>query len=285
MAIETLKVLVAESLAEEGVEMLRGVATVDVKLDLSPQNLLDVIGGYDAVIVRSATKIDAEVIDNAPRLKVIGRAGTGFDNIDVDAATRKGILVVNAPESNTLAAAEHTMALLLAMARNIPVANASLKAGRWERSLFVGVELHGKTLGVLGLGRIGTLVAQRAAAFGMRLLAYDPYVSRNRAAQLGIELVETVDQICQQSDFISVHLPKTSETKAMLGAQQFSLMRPGVRIVNVARGGLIDEVALADALQTGKVAGAALDVFDQEPPDPGPMFDNEAVVVTPHLGA
>lgn len=264
--------------------MLREAATVDVNLDLTPQDLLDVIAEYDAVIVRSATKIDAEVIDRASRLKVIGRAGTGFDNIDVDAATRKGILVVNAPESNTLSAAEHTMALLLAMARNIAVADASVKAGRWERNRFVGVELHGKTLGVLGLGRIGTLVAQRASAFGMRVLAYDPYVSRNRAAQLGIELVETVDLICQQSDFITVHLPKTLETRAMLGSRQFGMMKPDVRIVNVARGGLVDEVALADALASGKVAGAALDVFDKEPPGSNPLFDNVQVVVTPHLG-
>jgi len=280
-----MKVLVSEALADEGIEKLRTEAEVDVRLDLDPAGLLEAIGEYDALIVRSATKVTKDVVERGDRLKVVGRAGIGLDNIDVEAATRKGVLVVNAPQSNILSAAEHTMALLLALARNIPAADASMRAGKWERTRFTGVELHGKTLGILGLGRIGTLVAQRAAAFGMRLLAYDPYVSKSRAAQLSVEMAPSIEDLCGQADFITVHLPKTSETRAILGAPQLAHIKPGARIINTARGGIIDEQALLEAFREGKVAGAAFDVFEKEPPGQHPFFEHENIVVTPHLGA
>lgn len=237
------------------------------------------------MIVRSSTKITGDVIEAGDRLKVVGRAGIGLDNIDVETATRKGVLVVNAPQSNILSAAEHTMALLLSLARHVPAADASLRSGAWERDRFTGVELHGKTLGILGLGRIGTLVAQRAAAFGMRLLAYDPYVSKARAGQLGVELAAGIEELCRESDFITVHLPKTSETRAILGAKEFEFMKPGARVINVARGGIVDEQALLQAHRRGKVAGAAIDVYEKEPPGRHPFFEEPDFVLTPHLGA
>ncbi len=280
-----LKVLVAEPLAEEGLEILREQVSLDVHAKLTREELLRIIGDYDAVIVRSATKLDREAIERAIQLKVIGRAGIGLDNIDVAAATRQGVVVVNAPQSNVLSAAEHTVALMLALARNVPAANASLRGGRWERERFTGVELHGKTLGIIGLGRIGTLVAQRAGVFGMRLLTYDPYVSKERAGQLGIRLATNLEELCRESDFITVHVPKTAETAGLLRERELSWMRPGVRIVNTSRGGVIDEEALHRAIQDGRVAGAALDVFSKEPPGSHPLFDLEPVVVTPHLGA
>lgn len=264
---------------------MRAEHTVDVRTDLSRQQFLDVIGDYDAVIVRSATRIDKEAIEKGWKLKVIGRAGIGLDNIDVEAATRRGVLVVNAPQSNILSAAEHTMALLLSMARQIPAADASLRAGRWERSRFNGVELHGKTLGVVGLGRIGTLVAQRAASFGMRILAYDPYVTEARAAKLGFTLGKDLNAVLGEADFLTIHLPKTSETKSLIGEKAFAAMKPGVRIVNAARGGIVDEGALMKAYEQGIVAGAAFDVFDKEPPGEHAFFGYEDFVVTPHLGA
>ncbi|MGQ0678352.1 MAG: phosphoglycerate dehydrogenase [Actinomycetota bacterium] len=281
-----MRVLIPEPLAEEGVSKLRESHTVDVVTDLPRQGLLDAIGDYDAVIVRSATLIDREAIERGWRLKVIGRAGIGLDNIDVEAATRRGVLVVNAPQSNILSAAEHTMALLLSMARQVPAADASLKAGRWERSRFTGVELHGKTLGVVGLGRIGALVAQRAAGFGMRIVAFDPYVSESRAAQLKITLAATLEALLAESDFITIHLPKTSETKGLIGEKAFAAMKPGVRIVNAARGGIVDEQALVRAHEAGIVAAAAFDVFAKEPPGADhPFLKYENFVVTPHLGA
>ncbi len=265
---------------------MRTEVEVDVLPELPRQKLLDVIGEYDAVIVRSATQIDKEAIDKGWRLKVIGRAGIGLDNIDVEAATRRGILVVNAPQSNVLSAAEHSMALLLAMARQIPAADASLRAGKWSRSKFTGVELHGKTLGVVGLGRIGTLVAQRAAAFGMRIVVFDPYVTEARAAEMQATLASTLDDLLHEADFITIHLPKTSETKGMLGAEQFAKMKPGVRIVNASRGGIVDEAALQKAHEDGIVAAAAIDVYDKEPAGPDhPFFKEPDFVVTPHLGA
>jgi len=282
---QSLRVLVAEPLAEEGIEALREHAEVDVRPGIERAELLDVIGDYDALIVRSATQVDAEVILKGKRLQVIGRAGIGTDNIDVEAATKKGVVVVNAPQSNILSAAEHTMALLLSLARQIPAADASTRSGGWERSRFTGVELHGKTLGILGLGRIGTLVAQRASAFGMRVMASDPYVSKARAQQMGIELAASLDELLSQADFITIHLPKTSETKAILGDEQFQKMKPGVRLVNAARGGLVDEEALFRALKDGRVAGAAMDVFDKEPPVDSPLLALETVIATPHLGA
>ena len=280
-----MKVLVSERLSGAGVERLREHLTVDEKLGLSAEELLDVIADYDALIVRSATKVTAEVLDKAENLKVVGRAGIGLDNVDVDAATRNGVLVVNAPKSNILSAAEHTIALMLAQARNIPQAHSALAEGKWERERWQGVELHGKTLGVIGLGRVGTLVAQRASAFGMRIVAYDPYVSPNRASQMGVTMVETVDDVCRRADFLTIHLPRTPETMGIVGARQLETVKPGVRIVNTARGGLIDEAALVEALRDGRVAGAAVDVFEKEPITEHPLFGLSNVVVTPHLGA
>jgi D-3-phosphoglycerate dehydrogenase len=278
-----MKVLVAEPISEAGVARLRTDGfEVDVLVDLTPAQLLDVIGEYDGLIVRSATVVDASVFARAASLKVVGRAGTGVDNVDIEAATRAGVVVVNAPQSNALSAAEHTIALLLAQARNIPQANAALKAGRWEKSRFEGVELHGKTLAILGLGRIGTLVAQRALAFGMRLVAWDPFVSKGRAAQMGVELLSLEDAL-SQADFVTVHLPRNAETAGLLDAARLALMKPDARIVNAARGGLIDEEALAAALSAGKLGGAGLDVFATEPTTSSPLFSFDSVVVTPHL--
>ena len=280
-----MKVLVTERLSTAGTERLREHLEVDEKLGLTPEQLADTIGDYDALIVRSATKVHSGILDRAVNLKVVGRAGIGLDNVDVEAATKHGVLVVNAPQSNVLSAAEHTMALLLAQARNIPAAHAALIAGRWEREQHQGVELHGKTLGIVGLGRVGTLVAQRASAFGMRLVAFDPYVAPNRAQQMGVTLVETVAEVCERADFITIHLPKTAETVGIIGARELANVRPGARVVNTARGGLIDESALVDALRSGRVAGAAVDVFDDEPVTDHPLFALDNVVVTPHLGA
>jgi D-3-phosphoglycerate dehydrogenase len=281
-----MKILVAEPIASSGVERLRAEGfEVDVKTSLSREELLEVIAGYDALIVRSATKADAELIDRGRELKVIGRAGTGVDNVDLDAATRHGILVVNAPQSNALSAAEHTMALLLAQARNIPSADSSLKSGRWERPEYEGVELNGKTLTILGLGRIGALVAQRALAFGMRVIAYDPYVSKPRAAQMGVELVSLEDAL-RQADFVSIHMARTPETENMIGSDQLRLMKRSARLVNASRGGIVDEEALASALEQGELAGAALDVFAREPLEPtAPILTAPNTVLTPHLGA
>lgn len=280
-----MKVLASEKLSQTGLERLREHVEVDERVGLSPEQLRDAIKDYDALLVRSATKVDAALIEAAEHLKVIGRAGIGLDNVDVDAATRHGILVVNAPTSNVLSAAEHTIALLLAQARNVPQAHAALNAGRWERNEWQGVELHGKTLGIVGLGRVGTLVAQRASAFGMDLVAYDPYVPPARAQQMGVELVETVEEVCESADFLTVHLPKTPETVGIIGPAQFERMRPGIRIINTARGGLVDEGALVTALQEGRVGGAGVDVFEGEPVTEHPLFGLPNVVVTPHLGA
>jgi D-3-phosphoglycerate dehydrogenase len=237
------------------------------------------------LIVRSATKVTAELLQAAENMKVVGRAGIGLDNVDVEAATRHGVLVVNAPQSNVLSAAEHTMALMLAQARNVPQAHAALVAGSWERERWQGVELHGKTLGIVGLGRVGTLVAQRASAFGMEVIAFDPYVPAARAAQMGIELIATVVEVCRRADFLTIHLPKTPETAGLIGERELSEARPGIRIVNTARGGLIDEDALLRALKDGRVAGAAIDVFEGEPVTEHPLFAFDNVVATPHLGA
>ena len=280
-----MKVLISERLSGAGIERLREHVEVDERVGLSPEELREIIGEYDALIVRSATKVDAALIERAENLKVIGRAGIGLDNVDVDAATRHGILVVNAPQSNVLSAAEHTMALLLAQARNIPQAHEALIGGSWEREKFSGIELHGKTLGIVGLGRVGTLVAQRASAFGMRLVAYDPYIAPARAGQMGVELVDTVAEVCSRADFITIHLPKTPETEGIISDAELDAVRPGVRIVNTARGGLVDEDALVRALKDGRVAGAAVDVFVGEPVTEHPLFDLPNVVVTPHLGA
>jgi D-3-phosphoglycerate dehydrogenase len=241
--------------------------------------------GASALIIRSATKVDEAVLDAGRDLVVVGRAGIGLDNVDVAAATRRGVMVVNAPQSNVLSAAEHTMALLISQARNVPQADADLKAGNWRRTRWEGVELHGKTLGILGLGRVGGLVAQRALAFGMHLVAHDPYVSAERARQMGVEMAATVEQLVAEADFLTIHLPRTPETEGLVGRDLLARAKPGIRIVNTARGGIVDEEALHDALVSGQVAGAALDVFDEEPTTKSPLFELDTVVVTPHLGA
>jgi D-3-phosphoglycerate dehydrogenase len=277
-------VLVAEELAPSAMEVLSGDFDVRSVDGADRAVLLPALADADAVIVRSATRIDAEALAAGPRLTVVARAGIGLDNVDVPAATARGVLVVNAPTSNIVTAAEHAIALLLAVARNIPAANQSLKSGEWKRSRFTGVEIADKTVGVVGLGRIGILFAQRMSAFGVRLIAYDPYVQPARAAQVGVRLV-SLDQLLAESDFISIHLPKTPETAGLIGARELALTKKGVRIVNAARGGLVDERALADAITSGQVAGAGLDVFATEPCTDSPLFGLSGVVVTPHLGA
>jgi D-3-phosphoglycerate dehydrogenase len=279
------RVLVKEKIGDSGVALLRERFDVELGTDWSDEELAARIGDYDGILIRSATKMTAELIERAGRLRVIGRAGVGVDNVDVAAATKRGIVVANAPESNVVTAAEHTMALLLALARNIPQANRSLTEGKWDRSKYSGVELYEKTLGILGFGRIGQLVAQRARGFGMRVLAFDPFVSAERYRDLGVDKADGPDDIYAQADFITIHLPKTPETEGFLDAAAFAKMRPRVRILNVARGGLVDEAALKDALDSGQVAGAALDVFPSEPMTENPLFAYPNVVATPHLGA
>jgi D-3-phosphoglycerate dehydrogenase len=275
------RVLVREPIAEAGVELLRERFDVDVDPN---GDLAETIGGYEAIVVRSATKLDRELIERADRLKVIGRAGVGVDNVDVEAATRRGIVVANAPESTVVSAAEHTVGLLLALSRNIAQAHAALKDGRWERSAHGGIELAGKTLGVLGFGRIGQQVARRALGLEMRVVAYDPFVARERFRELGAERAESADEVLAAADFLTLHLPLTPETSGALDAEAFARMRDGVRIVNAARGELVDEQALLEALRSGKVAAAALDVFSAEPYS-GPLLELDNVVVTPHLAA
>jgi D-3-phosphoglycerate dehydrogenase / 2-oxoglutarate reductase len=279
------RILVTEELSARGLEAMAAAGhEVDVRLGLSHDDLLGVMPGAEALVVRSATKVDEELLSRADSLVVVGRAGVGLDNVDVGAATRRGVMVVNAPESNILSAAELTMALLLAQARNIPQAHSSLVSGRWERSRFSGVELFDKTLGIVGLGRIGALVAQRSAAFGMRLLAYDPYVAPERARHLGVELT-TLDRLVAEADFITIHLPKTKETSGLFDKDLLAKTKRGVRIINAARGGIVDEAALCEAIRAGQVGGAALDVYAEEPTTSSELFSLDSVVVTPHLGA
>jgi D-3-phosphoglycerate dehydrogenase len=279
------KVLVAEQIGESGVALLREHFDVDEGIGWSAEELAERIGAYNGIVVRSATKMTADLIGRATNLRVIGRAGVGVDNVDIAAATKRGIVVANAPQSNVVTAAEHTMALLLALARNIPQAYVSLTSGKWERSKFSGVELYEKTLGIVGFGRIGQLVAHRARGFQMRVLAFDPFVSAERYRELGVEKAASPEDVYREADFITIHLPRTAETANFLDAAAFAAMREGVRILNVARGGLIDEAALRDALESGKVGGAALDVFESEPITEHPLFGHPRVVVTPHLGA
>jgi D-3-phosphoglycerate dehydrogenase len=279
-----VRVLIAEPLADAGIELLRAHFEVDAHDALDRAELLARVADADALVVRSATQVDAEVLAAGRNLKVVGRAGIGLDNVNVNAATRLGVMVVNAPQSNVISAAEHTVALILAQARNIPQADAALREGRWERSRFQGAELYGKTLGIVGLGRVGALVAQRLNAFGMRVIAYDPYVSRDRAAQMGVELASLVE-VLTRADVVTVHLPKTPETTGLIGERELAAMRPGARLVNTARGGLVDETALAKAVESGHLGGAALDVFSEEPTTQSPLFQLDRVVVTPHLGA
>ena len=280
------RILVADPIADDGVTRLRAAGEVDVATGLAPEALRERIGEYDALVVRSETKVTADVLDAATRLRVVGRAGVGVDNIDLDAATRHGILVLNAPTGNTIAAAEHAVAMMMAMVRNIPIADQSLHAGRWERSKFMGMELRDKTLGVLGLGKIGFEVARTASSgLQMRVIAHDPLVTAERATQAGAELVE-FETLLAESDVLTVHVPMTDATRGVIGADELRRMRPGARLINVARGGIIDEQALADAIREGHIAGAAIDVFTSEPPAAdNPLLGVPQIVLTPHLGA
>jgi D-3-phosphoglycerate dehydrogenase / 2-oxoglutarate reductase len=279
------KVLVSDPIDQAGIDILSQVAQVDVKTGLQPEELLAIISEYDAIMIRSETRVTKEVIAAASKLKIIGRAGVGVDNVDVPAATRKGIVVVNSPEGNTIAAAEHALAMMLSLARYIPVANQSMKSGEWNRKQFVGTEVYKKTLGVVGLGKIGSHVATVARAMGMKLLAFDPFISAERAEELGCTLVE-LDSLFQQSDYITLHIPKTPETANMINAESIGKMKPTARIINCARGGIIDEAALAEAITSGKIAGAAIDVFAVEPLGDSPLRAvGKNLVLTPHLGA
>ena len=279
------RILVTESIAEGGLERLREAGhTVDVQEGLSPEELVVAIEGAHALIIRSATQVTDEVLAAGRDLVVVGRAGIGLDNVDVAAATERGVMVVNAPQSNIISAAEHTMALLLAQARNVPQAHSALVEGRWERSQWEGVELADKTLGVVGLGRIGKLVADRAKGFAMKVVAFDPFVSADRARQMGVELL-TLDELVATSDFLTVHLPKNNETTGLINRELLSAAKPSLRVINVARGGIVDEADLAGCIADGVIAGAALDVFSTEPCTDSPLFGLPEVVVTPHLGA
>jgi len=279
------KILVADKLSEEGLNILKNAADVDVKAGLSKEEIMATIGEYEALVVRSSTQVTEDVISCAKKLKIIGRAGVGVDNIDVHAATKNGIVVVNSPEGNTIAAAELTLAHMLSLSRNIPAADASLKRGEWDRNKYVGVEVYNKNLGILGLGRIGREVAKRAMAFGMQVIGHDPFLPAETARKLGVQLVD-MEQLLKESDYITLHLPRNKETEGLISTAEFMMMKDGVRIINVARGGIIDEAALAEALKSGKVGGAALDVYAEEPvPAYNPLFSAPNIIMTPHLGA
>ena len=280
-----MKVLNPEKMADPGIELLERDFEVDVRLGLTSQELLAMIGEYDGLIIRSATRVTAEVIERADNLKAIGRAGIGVDNIDIEAATKHGVIVANAPESNTVAAAEHTLGLMLASARRIPAADSSLRDGEWKRSVFKGVEVSGKTLGLIGLGHVGAIVARGALGMGMRVLAYDPYVSEDRMRQVNVERAETTDEVFERSDFVSLHVPRTPQTVGLVNEGTLAKMKPTAYLINVARGGIVDETDLYNALKEGTIAGAALDVFAEEPTTESPIFTLPNVVVTPHLGA
>jgi len=285
MQDSTYNVLVSDPLAQQGIDELkeRGL-DVDVRTGLSEDELCDIIGKYDALVVRSGTKVTQRVIEAATKLKIIGRAGVGVDNIDVHAATRRGIIVVNAPEGNTISAAEHTIAMMLSLARNIPQAHTSLRQGEWKRKAFMGTEVRGKTIGIIGLGRIGVEVAKRCIGLEMTVLGYDPYISKERADEIGVVLT-SLDELIENSDFISVHTPLTKDTRNLIDREQFSRMKNKARVINCARGGIINEQALYEALKEGRIAGAALDVFEHEPPEGNPLLTLDNVVLTPHLGA
>jgi D-3-phosphoglycerate dehydrogenase / 2-oxoglutarate reductase len=281
---EKRKVLITDPVSEEGIEVLRQEAQVDVKTNLKPEDIIAIIGDYEALVVRSQTRVTAPIIEAGKKLQVIARAGVGIDNVDVEAATRCGIVVVNAPTGNTVSAAEHTIALLLASARNIPQANASLKSGTWKRNEFMGTELRGKTLGIIGLGNVGSEVAKRAQGFEMKLIGIDPLVSVEYAKKLQVELVD-LPRLLKESDFITLHLPLTPQTRNIIGAKELALCKPTARIINCARGGLIDEDALVKAIKEKRLAGAAIDVFEEEPCTQSILFGVDNIIVTPHLGA
>ncbi|SNS10766.1 D-3-phosphoglycerate dehydrogenase [Anaerovirgula multivorans] len=283
-----MKVLVTEKIAEKGIEALKNSGMeidVDIQLSVDRERLLDIIKNYDAIVVRSVTKIDEEFYQHATNLKVVGRAGNGVDNINMEGATNRGIIVVNTPEANTVSAAEHTIGLLIASCRNIPQANSFIKNRNWDRSGFKGTELQGKTLGIVGLGRIGSLVATRMQAFGMRVIAYDPYITDERFSKFSVEKIKKLGDLVKKSDFISVHTPKTEETFGMIGEEEFKTAKKGVRVVNCARGGIIDEDALVKAIREGIVASAGIDVLVNEPNTTSPLLDLDNVIITPHLGA
>ena len=279
-----MKVLVADPIDKAGIEALQARVKVDVKTGLKPDELKSIIGNYEAIVVRSETQVTKEIIEAGTKLQAIARAGVGLDNIDVNAATQRGIVVVNAPTGNTIAAAEHTMAMMLALARHVPQANAKLKSGAWQRSAFIGNELKNKTLGVIGLGNVGSEVVRRSQAFKMRILGHDPFVSADYAHNLGIELVP-LKQLLQESDYITLHLPLTQNTRGMISARELATVKPTARIINCARGGLVDEEALFQAVEEGKLAGAAVDVFSKEPTTDNILFKSDKINVTPHLGA
>ncbi|MEQ9549473.1 MAG: phosphoglycerate dehydrogenase [Coleofasciculus sp. G3-WIS-01] len=279
------KVLVSDPIDQAGIDILSQVAQVDVKTTLSPEELVGIIADYDAMMIRSGTRVTQEIIEAGKQLKIIGRAGVGVDNVDVPAATRQGIVVVNSPEGNTIAAAEHALAMMLSLSRHIPEANQSVKNSQWDRKRFIGAEVYKKTLGIVGLGKIGSHVATVARSMGMKLLAYDPFISLERAEQLGCRLVD-MDLLLRESDYITLHIPKTPETTHLINAEALAKMKPTARIINCSRGGVIDEAALSEALKTGKIAGAALDVFESEPLGESPLRElGKEVILTPHLGA
>jgi D-3-phosphoglycerate dehydrogenase len=279
-----MKILVADPISEKGVQLLRAKFQTDVNLGLKEDALCQIIGDYDALVVRSQTKVTKKVIDAAKKLRVVGRAGVGVDNVDVDAATRRGIIVMNTPGGNTISTCEHTFSMMMSLARKIPQAHATMKAGRWDRKSFEGVELYNKTLGIIGMGRIGGEVARRAIAFGMRVLVYDPFLSLSRAKALQVEVCE-LDEIYRRADFITIHVPMTDQTRGMINKAAIAKMKKGVRLINCARGGLIVEADLLEAIKSGQVAGAALDVYETEPPKDSPLLALDNVVFTPHLGA
>jgi D-3-phosphoglycerate dehydrogenase len=279
-----MKVLVTEPLAEQGLVILRQKAEVEVRLKLRLPEMKSIIGDYEALVVRSETKVTAEIITAGAKLLVVGRAGVGVDNIDVEAATRLGVVVVNAPTGNTISAAEHTIAMMLSLARHIPQAHTRLKSGVWQRSEFMGTEVRGKLLGIVGLGRVGSEVARRAQGMGMRLIAHDPYVSPEYAHNLGVELV-SLEEVLRRSDFVTLHMPMISAAKSFIRTKELNMMKPGARIINCARGGLVDEEALYKAVEQGKLAGAAVDVFTEEPAKDNILFKSDRIIVTPHLAA
>jgi D-3-phosphoglycerate dehydrogenase len=279
------KVLISDNLSDKGAEILRKAGLeVDVKTGMSPEELKACIGGYHGIVIRSATKLTADVIEAAGSLKVIGRAGSGLDNVDKPAATKKGIVVMNTPGGNTITTAEHTIALMVSLARNVPQATASMKSGKWEKKKFTGVELFNKTLGIVGLGQIGGQVARKARGLEMNVIAYDPFLSEDRAAEMGIEKV-SVEEVFRRADFITLHTPLTGETKNLINKKSIEMMKPGVRIINCARGGIVNEKDLYEAIKSGRVAGAALDVFEKEPPEDYAFLGLDGIICTPHLGA
>jgi len=278
------KILITDPIHEDAIDILKSIGEVDIKYNLKPEELKEIIKNYDAIVIRSGTKLTRNILENADNLKVIARAGVGVDNVDINAATEKGILVVNSPDSSSISVAELTFGLMLGAARNIPQATASLKRGEWDRKSFKGIELYGKTLGVIGLGRIGQQVVKRGKAFGMNIVGYDPYISEEVANSLGVELMD-IDDLCKVSDFITLHVPLTPKTKHIIGKEQIDIMKPNAIIVNCARGGLIDENALYEALKNKKIRGAALDVFEEEPPKDNPLLKLDNVIGTPHQGA